>query len=193
MTVPGAGPTVLEPTGDAIGTAVVVPGRAYPPAAPLLFFATQSLLHHGWHVRHLWWDPPHLPGDPGRPEWVREQVEAVLPYDGRVLLVAKSLGTLAAPLAAERSLPAVWMTPLLVDPLVVDAIAANPAPQLLVGGTEDPAWDRGVAVRLADGGCDVATIEGADHAMLRGTDVPAGVGAHAEVASALDAFLADLA
>ena len=192
MTVPGTGPTLLEPSGEAVGTAVVVPGRAYPPAAPLLFFATQALLHHGWRVHQLWWDPPHLPGDPGRPEWVREQVEAVLPYDGRVLLVAKSLGTLAAPLAAERALPAVWLTPLLDDEDLVAAVAANPAPQLLVGGSEDVAWDAAVASRLASATCRVAAIEGADHAMLRGADVPAGVEAHTEVARAVEAFLADL-
>ena len=193
MSAPGAGPAVLEPSGDPVGTAVVVPGRAYPPAAPLLFFATQALLHHGWRVHQLWWDPPHLPGDPGRPPWVREQVEAVLPYDGRVLLVAKSLGTLAAPLAAERSLPAVWLTPLLDDEDLVAGVAANPAPQLLVGGTDDPAWDAGVASRLESPTCRLVTIAGADHAMLRGTDVPAGVEAHAEVARAVDAFLTDLA
>ena len=44
MEVPGVAATSFEPAGEAVGTAVVVPGRAYPPAAPLLFFAGFALL-----------------------------------------------------------------------------------------------------------------------------------------------------
>ena len=36
--VPGVFTTEFEPEGDPIGTAVLVPGRGYPPMSPLLFF-----------------------------------------------------------------------------------------------------------------------------------------------------------
>ncbi|MGW4296911.1 hypothetical protein ACWEH1_28295 [Micromonospora chersina] len=40
--------------------------------------------------------------------------------DGRPLLIGRSLGTDAAAIAAQRSLPAVWLTPLLTLPWVAD-------------------------------------------------------------------------
>ena len=191
--VPGGPATSFEPEGEPVGTALVVPGRGYPPAAPLTFFAGLALLQHGWSVRQVWWDPPDHESDEQTTAWVRAQVEPVLPDSGRVMLVAKSLGTYAAPLAAERGLEAIWLTPLLQIPSLVDAIAANPARQLLVGGTaDDLAWRTDVARNLAERGCDVCEIPGADHALLTPGDVVRGVEVHVEVARALDRFLSGL-
>jgi hypothetical protein len=191
--LPGVLATAFEPEGAPVGTALVIPGRGYPPAAPLLFFAGFALLQHGWSVRQVWWDPPAHESDEQTTAWVRARVEEALPTDGRVLLVAKSLGTYAAPLAAERGLEAVWLTPVLQVPALVDAIAANPARQLLVGGTaDDLAWRPEVARDLAGRGCDVCEIPGADHALMVPGDTVRGVEVHAEVARALDRFLADI-
>ena len=192
--VPGILGTTFEPDGPPVGTAVLVPGRGYPPQAPLLFFAGFVLLQHGWRVEHLWWDPPPHESDEQTTAWVRDQVEPVLPSSGRVLLVAKSLGTYAAPLATEHGYDAVWLTPLLQVGVLAEAIAANPARQLLVGGTADTiAWDSAVARELASTGCDVLEIPDADHTMMVPGDAVRGVGVHAEVARALDAFCARLA
>ena len=193
-TVPGVFATRFEPEGRPVGTAVVVPGRGYPPAAPLTFFAGFTLLQHGWSVRQVWWNPPPHETDGRTTAWVREQVERELPEVGRVLLVAKSLGTYAAPLAAERGYDAVWLTPLLKVPSLVDAMAANPARQLLVGGTADHlAWDPHVARDLAGQGCDLVEIPEADHALMVPGDAVRGVQAHVEVVRAIDAWLAGLA
>jgi hypothetical protein len=191
--IPGVIATRFEPEGEPVGTAVVVPGRGYPPAAPLTFFAGFVLLQHGWSVRQVWWDPPEHETDERTTAWVREQVERELPESGRVLLVAKSLGTYAAPLAAERGYDAVWLTPVLQVPSLVEAIAANPARQLLVGGTADDfAWDQDVARDLAARGCDVLEIPDADHALMVPGDPVRGVEAHVEAARGLDAFCASL-
>jgi hypothetical protein len=191
--VPGVFATRFEPEGEPVGTAVVVPGRGYPPAAPLTFFAGLALLQHGWSVRQVWWDPPAHESDEQTTAWVRARVEEVLPDRGRVMIVAKSLGTYAAPLAAERGFEAVWLTPLLQIPMLVDAIAANPARQLLVGGTaDDLAWRVDIARSLAERGSDVCEIAGADHAMLTPGDTVRGVEVHREVARALDRFLSEV-
>jgi predicted alpha/beta-hydrolase family hydrolase len=193
MDVPGVFATRFEPAGEPVGTAVVVPGRGYPPSAPLTFFAGFALLERGWSVRQVWWDPPPHETDERTTAWVRAQVEEALPDSGRVLLVAKSLGTYAAPLAAERGYDAVWLTPLLQLPALAEAFAANPARQLLVGGTaDDIAWDAAVARALAARGCDVLEVPGADHALMVPGDVVRGVEAHAEVIRAVDAFLGRL-
>jgi len=192
MTVPGVFSTSFEPDTDAVGTAVLVPGRGYPPMAPLLFFSGLALLQHGWRVEHHWWDPPEHESDAKTTAWVRSEVADELPSSGRALVVAKSLGTLAASLAAERRLPAIWLTPLLDMPEVVDAIAANPAAQLLVGGVADPLWDRGVARSLESETCRVVEIADADHVMLVSGDVIRGVENHVEVVRAVDDWLAHL-
>jgi hypothetical protein len=190
--IPGVFGTSFGPDGDAVGTAVLVPGRGYPPTAPLLFFAGMAALQHRWRVEHHWWDPPKHVSDERTIAWVRSEVADVLPPSGRVLVVAKSLGTLAASLASERELPAVWLTPILDLPEVVDAIAANPAPQLLVGGTGDDLWDGAVARRLSSPTCTVAELPDADHVMMLPGDVVRGVVAHVDVTRAVADWLAAL-
>jgi hypothetical protein len=54
-------------------------------------------------------------------ERVRGQVAATL-ADDSALVIGKSLGSLAAGLVAERGLPAIWPTPLLRIPEVVEAV-----------------------------------------------------------------------
>ncbi|MBO0847688.1 MAG: alpha/beta hydrolase [Nocardioides sp.] len=192
MRVPGVFATDFEPEGQPVGTAVVVPGRGYPPAAPLSFFAGFVLLRHGWSVRQVWWDPPDPESDEETMEWVRGQVENALPTAGRVLIVGKSLGTLSAPVAAERGHPAVWFTPILGLPAIADALAANPAPQLLVGGTADALWDSAVARDLAGRGCVVLEVPDADHVLMAPGDPVRGVEMHVEVVRTLDVWLAGL-
>ncbi|MGC5018724.1 alpha/beta hydrolase [Micromonospora sp. DT47] len=81
---------------------------------------------------------------------------------------------MAAPLAADHGLRAVWLTPLLRLPEVVDALGRATAPFLLVGGTADTAWDGEVARRLTP---HVLEIPDADHGMM----VPGPLARSAEV------------
>ena len=192
MRIPGVFGTSFEPEGEPRGTAVLVPGTGYPPQAPLLFFAGQALLQHGWRVEHHWWDPPEGATTEEINAWVRAEVESALPDAGPALVVAKSLGTRAAPVAAERGLPAVWLTPLLGSRFLVDAIAANPAPQLLVGGAADHLWDTEVAHNLESATCSVLEVPDADHAMLVAGDSVRGVAVHVEVQRAVDAWLGSI-
>jgi hypothetical protein len=187
--IPGVFGTSFEPAGEAVGTAVLVPGRGYPPVAPLLFFAGLALLQHGWRVEHHWWDPPEHESDEKTLAWVRSEVLGVLPSPERPLVVAKSLGTLAAPIAAERELPAIWLTPVLDLPEVTGAIAANPAPQLLVGGSADRLWDGAAARGLEGPTRTVVEVPDADHAMLVPGDSVRGVAVHVTVQTAIDAWL----
>jgi len=192
MKIPGVFSTSFQPAGEPVGTAVVVPGRGYPPQAPLLFFAGVVLLQHGWRVEHHWWDPPKAQSDEQTSAWVRDQIDGALPATGRTLIVAKSLGTMAAPLAAERGLPAVWLTPLLEITAVAEAMAANPAPQLLVGGTADDLWDSALAAELRGRGCEVLEIQGGDHLLMASGDAVRGVQMHLEVVRGLDTWLGAL-
>jgi hypothetical protein len=117
-----------------------------------------TLHRHNWSGGFPDWQAPEIEG------WVRGDVEPLVDeVGGRPVLIGKSLGTNAAGLAADRSLPAVWLTPLLTYPWVVDAMARATAPFLLVGGTGDRLWDSTVARRLSP---HVVEIPDGDHGLF---------------------------
>ncbi|MBL0746169.1 hypothetical protein [Nocardioides baculatus] len=188
----GGLPTRWEPPSESRGVALVAPGRAYSPAAPLLEFARRALLQHGFTVQQLWWDTTTR-GDEESESWVRRHVEEAHAAEAadHVLVVAKSLGTFAASYAAERGLDAIWLTPLLTEPTVAEAIGANAGRQLLVGGLRDELWVPSIARELGENGCDVLEVPDADHSM--GTDDAVRTAEiHVDVARAVEAFLASL-
>jgi hypothetical protein len=156
--------------------AVVLPGAMFGSGAPLPMFASDVAERRGATIhRHAWVGQRPDPPDPALRDWVVKQVEPLLDtVGGQPLVIAKSLGTVAAGLAAERSLPAVWLTPLLhVDWVVADLERAT-APFLLVGGTGDLAWDAATARRLTP---HVFEVDGADHGLY----VPGPLTASVEV------------
>lgn len=169
--------------------AVVIPGRMYGPAAPLPMFAGDVADRRGAKVHRMEWtaEPPH-PFEPGIEQWVREQVTPVLDrVGGQPLLIAKSLGTNAAALAAERSLPAVWLTPVLKMPWVADALSRATAPFLLVGGTADEIWDGDLARRLTP---HVFEVPDADHGLYVPGPLTDSVAVLGRMVTAVEEFLA---
>jgi pimeloyl-ACP methyl ester carboxylesterase len=142
--------------------AVLLPGSVGAGAQPLLWYTRAVLSELGWSVLSVWdeWD-----GESDRRAWVEARAEAALervPDAQHTFLVGKSISTLAAGIAADRALPAVWLTPALVVPELVALLERASAPTLLVGGTGDEVWDADVAERLP---ADVFEIAGADHSM----------------------------
>ncbi len=76
------------------------------------------------------------------------------------LVLAKSVGTLAAGWVADHEVPTVWTTPLLVDTECVENITRASSPALLLAGSRDHTWDDDAAQRT---GKQVELIPGADH------------------------------
>jgi hypothetical protein len=164
--------------------AVLVPGRGYDLRAPLFAYGRESLTRFGFDVRGVEWRVPQL-GDGEHLSWVPEQVEAVV--DERTgLLVGKSLGSFAAPVAADRRLPAVWLTPILGDPALVGALRRAGAPFLLIGGTADRLWDGATARRLTP---HVLEVEGADHSMLVPGPMAGSAAVLGRVCTAIEEFV----
>ncbi|MBG0564102.1 alpha/beta hydrolase [Actinoplanes aureus] len=144
--------------------AVVIPGRMFGPGAPLTMYAGDVAERLGAQVhRHSWSEQPPTMFDPKLEDWVAGEVSPLLDtLGGRPLLIAKSLGTNAAVLAAERSMPAVWLTPLLHAPWVTTALRRAKAPFLLVGGTADESWNGKLARDLSR---YVLEVDEADHGL----------------------------
>lgn len=118
--------------------------------------------------------------------WVGDQLDAAVDgYDGRVLVVAKSLGTLAAARAAERGYDAAWLTPLLSEPDLAEPMLAYPAAQYVVIGAEDRYLDRDVLDQLPG---EHVVVPG-DHVLLVPGDPAAMVASHDAFVRSFDAWL----
>ncbi|MEV0809184.1 alpha/beta hydrolase [Micromonospora sp. NPDC050200] len=168
--------------------AVVIPGGMFGPGAPLLMYAGDVAERRGATVhRYSWSQERPKPDEPEIEGWVRGEITPLLDaVGGRPLLIAKSLGTNAAAVAAGRSLPAVWLTPLLSLPWVAEALSHATAPFLLVGGTADKVWDGELARRLSP---HVLEVDGADHGMYVPGPLTESIGVLGRVAVAIDEFL----
>ncbi len=131
------------------------------------------------------WTAPDV-DDIAKIEWVGSQlIETIGEFDGRVLVVGKSLGTCSAHYASRHGYDAIWLTPLLHRPDVVEAMTRNAGRQLLIGGSRDPAWDLETARKI---GGDVAQIEGGDHGMFA-HDAVRSAELHVEVTRSIDHWL----
>ena len=171
--------------------AVVAPGGTFGPAAGLLMYAAAVAERRGANVhRHSWSRPPTRPFEPDIETWVCDEIRPLLDdVGGNPLVIAKSLGTNAATLAAERSLPAVWLTPILNVPWVVAAMGRATAPFLVVGGTADTMWDGATARRLSP---YVLEVDGADHGMCVPGPLTNSVTVLGRVVAAMDEFFDEI-
>ena len=170
--------------------AVVLPGVGYTPARPLLHFVRAVLERHRWSAVELWWEYGARPDDVSPPDWVGAHLEAALaelPSRAQTLIVGKSLGTLAAAIAADRGLPAVWLTPLLQFPAVAEAIAGSRASTLVVCGDADDATPAEALARIKP--AELVVIDGGDHSLETG-DPLGSIDALRRVVAAVDEFVA---
>ena len=167
-----------EYEGDPSRTVIALPGSMLA-GMPVLAFAIQGALSRGWRAVQVWDEFLDRSQDPT--EWTIARFEAATAFAAaeEVVVIAKSLTTRAAGVVAERRLRAVWLTPLLNDPVSVAMLRAGTADALLIGGTEDQIWDGALARELSE---DVVELAGADHGLARAADGQA-------VADAVAAFL----
>lgn len=171
--------------------ALVAPGGNSNAEVPLVKYAMLAAQRRGAQVRRISW---RLSGDRGGFAGERERVtsqvatvaDEILAAGASPVVIAKSLGSLAASVVADRGLAAVWLTPLLTDEPTVAALRRAAGQCLMIGGTADPYWDGPTARSVT---ANVVEVEGADHGMF----VPGGLADSAavlgRVATAVEDFL----
>lgn len=103
-------------------SAVLAPGGNNNAEVPLLMYAGLAARRRGACVRVMTWELAEGRGIGEQREMVAskiaEAVDELTPATGAgPLVIGKSLGSLAAPVVADRGLAAVWFTPLLTDDL----------------------------------------------------------------------------
>lgn len=168
--------------------ALLAPGGNYGPEGPLLMFAGVAAQRRGAVVRSVRWDS-------GRGDGLHAMVAATVASaldeaePQSAVVFGKSLGSLAAPVVADRGLPAVWFTPLLTDQATVAAMRRAAAPCLLVGGTADDYWDGSAARSITP---HVVEVPGADHGMFVPGALAASASVLGTVITAVERFLDDV-
>jgi hypothetical protein len=177
---------VIQHEGDPARCAVLLPGVRYFSQAPLLWFAREAAQARGWSAVEV---DERAPGDQEPFAWMREQASRALEATDAdlVVVVAKSLGSAAAPLVSERGLPAVWLTPLLTRPDVAEALAGASAPALAIGSPADPSWGEG---ELPDNpALETLELPGLDHSLQVEGDPLASLDVLRTVTDRIGAFL----
>jgi hypothetical protein len=173
--------------GDPQRCLVLLPGVRYFSQAPLLWFAREAAQARGWSALEL---SERAPAGADPFDWMRDRAARALDSaEAETVAVAgKSLASVAAPLVTERGLPAVWLTPLLDRPEVVDAVERSRAPTLLIGSPADPTW----AGYEGPGTPEVLALEGLDHSLQVEGNPVASLDVLRDVTAAIDRFLARL-
>lgn len=158
---------MLQHEGDPSRCAVLLPGIRYFSQAPLLWFAREAAEAAGWSVLEL---SERAPAGQEPFEWILERAESALNATSatQVTLVGKSLGSATAPLATQRALPAVWLTPLLIRAEVLAALGATDRPTLVVGSPADPSWGNGDLPE--NEALEVLELDDLDHSLQREGD-----------------------
>jgi hypothetical protein len=176
---------VLQHEGDPSRCAVLLPGIRYFSQAPLLWFAREAAQAGGWSVVEV---DERAPADQEPFEWMRGQARRALEAAAGadlVVVIGKSLGSAAASLVDG---PAVWLTPLLTRPEIVDALRATQSSTLLVGSPDDPSWGDGT---LPDNpALEVLELRGLDHSLQLSGDLSASFDALRTVTERVSSFLA---
>ncbi len=172
-------------------SAILAPGGNYGADGPLLMYARLAVHRRGGRTRPIVWE---LPGSADLSQQrgqvasqVNSAIDEVIAATGTApVIIGKSLGSLAAPAAADRGLAAVWFTPLLSDEPTVAALRRAPGPCLLVGGTADQSWDGQTARSITP---DIVEIDGADHGMFVPGQLAASATVLGQVITAVEDFL----
>ena len=178
---------MIRHEGDPGRCAVVLPGIRYFSQAPLLWFAREAAQARGWSVVEV---DERAPAGEEPFRWMRERAKRALDSASaaeRKVVIGKSLGSVAATLV---SCPAVWLTPLLTEREIADALAATTAPTLLVGSPADPTWGHGAVPD--NEALEVMELDGLDHSLQVSGDPRASLDALGRVTARVDAFLAAL-
>lgn len=157
----------VEVGEDSARRVLVLPGARYGVDRPGLAWPARALDLSGWQVWAATWTMPMDQPLAERQPLVDAALEDFVKRTGDLpqLVLAKSVGTLAAGWVADHSVPAIWTTPLLDDEQCVANIARASSAALLVAGSRDHTWDDAGARRA---GKDVVRISGADHGWKTG-------------------------
>lgn len=164
--------------------AIILPGLSYSGDMPLLYYTRLLLLQRGADVLQL--DTSYA--SPNFQKATRQEQAMWLGADAtaavkagraaqpdhaasmpqRLILAGKSIGTVALAYLVSSSEPdatTVWLTPLLRQPLIVQAVLQCNGPTMCIAGTGDATFEAAALESIQAAGAEVMIIEGANHSL----------------------------
>jgi predicted alpha/beta-hydrolase family hydrolase len=178
--------TAIRHDGSPERYAVILPGMVYPTRAPVLWFAREAAMGLGYSALEVLGEPVDHADKLG---WERECAERAIAETGpaSVVVIGKSLASLLAAEISDRNLPAVWLTPPLTEPSMIDALTRVRNPTLLLGGNADAMWK---ADAIPDNpALQVVELPDVDHALQVAGDPVASLEALRQMTDALTGWL----
>lgn len=174
-----------RPEADA--RVVLLPGARYSTQAPLLWFAREIALARGMGALEVL---DELPSGGNPFAWGQDRAERALRFEPARLsvVVGKSAASAATGLVGDRGMPALWLTPLLNQRLVVEGLSRAAAPTMLIGGTLDETWTPDALP--ASSALEVVELPGVDHSLQVPGDVTASFDALGRAIAAIERFVA---
>lgn len=150
---------------DTPPVAVVIPGVGYTAMSPLLYWTAELLSQAGWHVQGVEWtvDASALSDPLAFVEHAVTETFDDAPPSSRRLIVAKSFGCFALPWARRNDIPGVWMTPVLTDEPVRQALIEASTADIAIGGDADPVW---LPDEIAATRANVISVPKAGHSLV---------------------------
>ena len=201
LTVPN---TYLRQNDDTNTLAVIFPGLHYSCDKPLLYYTTKLLINTGCDVLQLKTDYTRrdfqFSAREQRASWILSDAHAAVqsgvsqrPYR-QVIFVGKSLGTLSIAglvnIDTGKDLSAVWITPLLNQPLLVDAAINFKGRSLYIVGTGDDTYiPENLEKIKANTDSRVIFVENANHSLEIPNDINSSVEIIQDVMHAVGEFL----
>ncbi|WP_091970886.1 hypothetical protein [Propionibacterium cyclohexanicum] len=119
---------------------LMLPGVRYSCERPLLSWCAAIAHQHGWWVQQAWWSLGPESNNESVVGRALDLLDAQAPDAAHTLVIAKSMGTRAGATASERGWDGIWLTPLLEDVGVREALVGYRGNCLLVGGGADHHW-----------------------------------------------------
>ena len=163
------------------------PAAATRRSAPALHWPARLLAAAGWRLAVVTWSP-ETEGGTDPVAFVEGALRQAAGDDVPDLLLTKSLGSLAAPWAAEHDVPGVWLTPLLRRR--GRARALREMDDRSHRRSAAPRTRTGARGALEESGVAVLEVPGADHS-LELPDWRASLAAQAEIFESLAAHLGE--
>ncbi|MFZ2625524.1 MAG: hypothetical protein WAX29_09855 [Propionibacterium sp.] len=119
---------------------LMLPGVGYSCDRPLLSWCSAIAHQRGWWVQRAWWTVRPESNNDAFVSAALTRLDHDAPDADTTLVIAKSMGSRAAAASSRRRWAGVWLTPLLTDPVVREALLGYRGDCLLVGGDADRHW-----------------------------------------------------
>lgn len=182
--------------------ALILPGLRYSCDMPVLFYPARLMIQRGAAVLQVLSDYTQAAFQAAsqavQARWLAEDAQAALRAGlaagdfGEVVLIGKSIGTLALAslVTGGVAAPAIWLTPLLRQPHLVEAALQQKGPALFIGSSSDPTFDTTQLQRIqAAGKGEGLVVSGADHGLEVPGDIFASLEIMRQVLERIQAFL----